>query len=187
MIKKNTLLLFGMIVLILTMSLIIFDKGLLFNEPYSNGKTLIEFDVLNNSNEIKIDKIEKIIIENTGLKENEVKVESNEKKLITRFKLVDLEVIDKIINSVINEYENNLQLSAIHRIDNTKKLSGNFLVNIYPTLFLLLVILVFLIIGVIAFRFIDKILKKLLENTELTSRVRKLEEEVKKLKNDSLT
>ena len=175
--KKRSLIILGMTILVLFMSLIVINKEVFFAGAYRDGETIIKFDVLNN-NEIKVDRIEEIIIDNTGFEKNQIEIENSDKNLLTRFQFVEMEIIDKITNSITKEYEDELQLSGIHIIDQTKNPRGNFLLGIYPTLFLLLGILIPIVMGVVIF----VSLRKILSHKELSGRINTLEEEVEKLK-----
>lgn len=175
--KKRSLIILGMTILVLLMSLIAINKEVFFNGDYRDGETIIEFDVLNN-NEIKVDRIEEIIIDNTGFEKNQIEIKNSDKNLLTRFQFVEMEIIDKITNSITKEYEDELQLAGIHIIDQTKNPNGNFLLGIYPTLFLLLGILIPIVMGVVIF----VSLRKILSHKELSGRINTLEEEVEKLK-----
>jgi hypothetical protein len=156
MIKRRPLLIFGVFILVLTMSLVILNKESLFNEAYREGRTVITFDIINNNNKIKFNRIEKIILENTGLEKNDIEIESNEKSLTTRFTFVEKEVVERITNSVIMEYKDELRFAGHHRIEKSQNSRGNFLLSIYPTLFLIFVVLVLIIIGFILFKSIKK-------------------------------
>lgn len=59
------------------------------------------------------------------------------------------------------------------------------LLELYPTLFLIFVISIFVVIGIIAFKFLGNVLSKSLNNQELVLRVSKVEEEVEKLKKNN--
>lgn len=59
------------------------------------------------------------------------------------------------------------------------------LLELYPTLFLIFIISIFVVIGIIAFKFLGNVLSKSLNNKELVLRVSKLEEEVEKLKKNN--
>jgi len=156
MIKRRPLLIFGVVILVFIMSLVILNKESLFNEDYREGRTVITFDIINNNNKIKFNRIEKIIIENTGLEKNDIEIESSEKSLTIRFTLVEKEVGERIRNSVIMEYKDELQFAGYHRIEKSRNSRGNFLLSIYPTLFLIFVILVLIIIGIILFKSFKK-------------------------------